>query len=103
MEGRAFQAGDWVVYRRTKHSEVPGPRAHDVSPFPGGDMYSYVVDKFWVVLEVESDGGLLLRTPGGKEHRTKGDDPNLRRPTWWERLRYGNRFRSAEHADAVAT
>ncbi len=103
MRRNALQPGDWVVYRRTKYSETPGPRAHDVSPTRGGDMYSYVVDKFWVVSEIDDEGQLLLRTRTGKTHRVKPNDPNLRRPTWWERFRFGERFRDASTDQRVAS
>jgi len=57
-----------------------------------GDGYSYNVDKFWVVARVLDDGRLLVVTRRGKEHVVDPGDPNLRRASWWERLKYQRRF-----------
>lgn len=86
-----FEVGDWVVYRKTKHSVSPGPRATKIKPSPGGEEYSYQVDKYWVVSEVHADH-LVLHTRRGKRHEVSLDDPNLRRPTWWERWWHRQRF-----------
>ena len=79
-----FAPGDWVIYRKSKRSPVPGPRAKQIAPSVHGDDYGYVVDKFWIVQEVLPDGRLRLRTRRGKDHQIAPDDPNLRRPRWWE-------------------
>jgi hypothetical protein len=92
MHTRKFAPGDWVIYRKTKHSEHPGPRASNVSPARNGDGYSYTVDKYWIVREVLSDGSLLLRTRRGKEHTVAPDDLKLRRANWFQRLFYRSRF-----------
>ena len=84
--------GDWVIYRLTKYSTHPGPRAKGVRPQPAGDDYSYVVDKFWVVADVEEDGRLRLRTRKGKERVVDAKDRNLRSPRLWERVIYRSRF-----------
>ena len=95
MVSRAFQIGDRVVYRRTKFSKFPGKRAHDVTPLPRGEAYSYVVDKLWVVADVEDDGQLVLVTRRGKRHSVSPDDLNLRRANWWEKFRFRRRFEEA--------
>lgn len=87
-----FEVGDRVIYRVTKHSSHPGPRARDVRGAPQGETYSYAVDKFWVIAGGSDDGRLLLRTRRGKEHLVRPDDPNLRQARWWERLFYSHRF-----------
>ena len=93
MSKRQFEPGDPVVYRKAKHSTRPGPRAKEVVPARYGDDYSYLVDKFWVVLQKSDDQRqLVLMTRQGKKHHVSTDDPNLRRPNLWERLRYRNRF-----------
>ncbi len=97
-----FKIGDRVIYRLTKHSTHPGPRAKDVRPQPAGDDYSYVVDKFWVVAEVEADGRLRLRTRKGKERVVDSHDANLRSPRLWERIIYRSRFPRLEE-DAGAS
>ena len=92
MGSRKYQVGDWVIYRRAKHSNRPGPRAKNVTSSPKGDGYSYTVDKFWVVDDVRSDGRLLLKTRLGKEHLVEVDDPQMHHARWWERLLYRQRF-----------
>ncbi|MCA9057064.1 MAG: hypothetical protein KDA85_01135 [Planctomycetaceae bacterium] len=89
-----FQIGDWVVYRKTKFSNHPGPRAHNLYAARNGDQYTYTVDKFWVVAAINEDGMLLLQTRRGKQHTVRPNDPLLRHPTWLERWRYRTRFPS---------
>lgn len=96
---RSFQPGDWVVFRRIKHTTHPGPRARDIHATEHGDNYSYIVDKFWIVDEVLADGRLILRTRRGKTHTVRADDPNLRSATLWERLRYRARFVELKSTD----
>lgn len=87
----AFKVGEPIIYRRAKTSPHPGPRAEDVRPTPAGEDYTYCVDKFWVVVEPR-EHQILVRTRRGKEHWLRVEDPNLRRPHWWERLIYRDRF-----------
>jgi len=47
-----YKPGDLVIYTVTKQSPHPGPRARGIQPSEGGEDYAYVVDKFWMVLEV---------------------------------------------------
>jgi hypothetical protein len=86
-----FKVNDWVVYTREKHSLSPGPRAKNISPSTHGEMYSYEVDKYWVVSQVHQDS-LILETRTGKQHRVAMNDRRLRHPSWWERLFYADRF-----------
>ena len=86
------KTGDWMIYRKTKFSTTPGPRASAVAPSRHGEGYSYIVDKFWVVAETLGDNRLRLRTRRGKEHVIRADDPNLRPARWWENLFFGSRF-----------
>lgn len=90
--------GDRVVYRKTKFSTSPGPRAKEVAPAAHGDLYSYYVDKFWVVTDALPDGRVRLRTRKGKERVVSVDDPNLRPARWWERWLYRERFRAIDAA-----
>ncbi|TWT35107.1 hypothetical protein KOR42_52020 [Thalassoglobus neptunius] len=94
--GQEFQAGDWVIYHKTKWSSHPGPRARDIKPSPGGDQYAYCIDKFWVVDEVRSDGSIVLITRTGKRHILDSETPTLRRATWFDRLRFRSRFEAVE-------
>jgi hypothetical protein len=98
LTGNGIQTGDWIIYRKTKFSTHPGPRAQNVSPAEHGDEYAYTVDKFWIVAEVRSDGTLLLRTRKGKAHAVRADDPNLRKANWWDRWRFRERFESIDAA-----
>jgi hypothetical protein len=92
MIRREYKPGEPVVYRVTKCTPHPGPRAEDIHPAPRGENYTYQVDKFWVVEEVLPGGKLRLRTRQGKEHEIDAHDPRLHHATWWERLLYRQRF-----------
>ncbi|MEM1224319.1 MAG: hypothetical protein AAGJ40_01415 [Planctomycetota bacterium] len=93
---KRWQAGDWVVYRKTKRSKNPGRRAANVQATRKGETYAYVVDKFWVVEQVLDDCTLLVRTPGGKRNAISIDDPNLMKAGLIARIRWGERFRRIE-------
>lgn len=92
--------GDKVVYSKEKASLSPGPRAKDISPAPKGDEYSYIVEKYWTLRDVRSDGTLVLVTRRGKEHEVAADDPRLRRANFWEKLFLRDRFPRIEAGDA---
>ncbi|MCA9069057.1 MAG: hypothetical protein KDA84_09050 [Planctomycetaceae bacterium] len=92
MKKHGYQVGDWVIYRKSKQSPVPGPRAQQVTPSKRGEVYSYVVDKFWIVVEVLENHQIRLRTRRGKEHKIPMNDPNLRATRFWERWVYRSRF-----------
>ena len=68
-----FKVGDCVVYRKTKHSTHPGPRARSINPNPNGDEYTYLVDKYWVVEDVLSD------EQGGSEDSSRQTTHNFSR------------------------
>jgi hypothetical protein len=87
-----FKAGDPVVYRKQKFSVRPGPHAMCVSPAPGGDDYSYFVDKLWRVVAVLPAGKVEVCTRRGKRHAVAQDDPALRHASWWERGFHRRRF-----------
>jgi hypothetical protein len=91
MSLHRYSLGDWVVYRKTKHSTSPGPRAKEISPEPNGEAYSYCVEKFWAVTKIDN-GRVTLSTRRGKQHVVEPSDPNLRPARWWERLFYRDRF-----------
>jgi hypothetical protein len=88
----SFKPGDFVVYRKQKFSFHPGPHAREVCPAPNGDSYSYRVDKFWRVVEVQPGRQVVVCTRRGKRHTLRDDDPALRRARWWERLLLWDRF-----------
>jgi len=87
-----FKPGDRIVYRQTKHSNHPTPRAVEVRPEPNGEFYTYDVLKYWIVAGVKADGQILVVTRRGKQRTIQTDDPALRRARWWERLLFASRF-----------
>ncbi len=93
MGSDRFKKGDPVVFTKTKSSTRPGPRAEAIAPAGHGDSYSYLVRKFWTVID-NADNRLLVRTRTGKQHWVHVDDPALRAPTWWEQFKYRERFPS---------
>jgi hypothetical protein len=92
MRWHSYKPGDRVVFRVSKHSRRPGPRARGIWPAPHGDTYRYQVDKFWVVSEVSDNGDVIVRTRRGKTRRLAASDLNLRPATWWERWWRNARF-----------
>ncbi len=92
MWQRRYKPGDSVVYRKSKFTTHPGPRAQGVRASTKGDYYAYFVDKFWVVRKVLADGVLLVETRRGKTHLIDQCDPNLRRPSLMQRFLYRDRF-----------
>ena len=92
-----WSPGDWAVYRKSKRSTSPGPRAAHVVASSKGEEYTYVVDKFWVVQDLLPEDRLLLRTAKGKTHVIDSSDPNLRRASWLQRLVWRHRFHEVEH------
>jgi len=95
MPTEQFRKGDPIIFAKTKFSPHPGPRAENIDPSSQGETYSYLVKKFWTVLECRDDH-LLVQTRRGKTHRVKLSDPALRTPSWWEQFRYRERFPSLD-------
>lgn len=81
-----YSPGDRVVYRKTKHSEHPCPRAENIHPFPHGEGYTYCVPKLWLVVDKVDEETLEVTTPGGKRHKVRTDDPHLHKAGPLERL-----------------
>lgn len=92
MRTRMFKPGDPVIFRKSKLSTRPGPRAEEIHPAPRGETYSYEVDKFWVVVETREDGTVVVETRRGKQHVIDANHPRLRHINLWERLFYRSRF-----------
>ena len=92
MAQNQFSPGDPVIYRKFKYGSSPGPRATEIAPDPRGEWYAYHVDKYWIVAEQPDEATLIVLTRRGKRHRVRLDDPNLRRPKWWERWWHAGRF-----------
>jgi len=92
MPGRHFHRGELVIYRAAKCSSHPGPRAQLVDPAPQGELYSYEVEKFWIVLGEQPDGTVELMTRTGKIRHVSAEDTRLRPARWWERWWFRRRF-----------
>jgi len=84
--------GDFLIYRKTKSSTRPGPRARNVQAAENGDDYWYEVDKFWTLSDVRDDGRLVATTRTGKQIVLDPEDERLRKARLFERLRYRTRF-----------
>ena len=91
LRGR-LQPGAPIVYRMVETSTRPGPEARDIHPAERGDLYYYLITKYWRVEEVLQDGWIVAITPLMEHIRLRRDDPNLRKANLLERLRYGARF-----------
>ncbi len=89
---RRLQPGVPIVYRMAESSTRPGPEARDIRPAERGDLYYYLIKKYWRVEEVLQDGRIVAVTPLMEHHYLRRDDPNLRKANLLERLRYGARF-----------
>ncbi|TWU35789.1 hypothetical protein Q31b_52240 [Novipirellula aureliae] len=87
-----WKTGDWVIYRKQKNSKSPGQRASNVHPASKGDLYHYVVDKYWIVEKVLDNGDIQLGTRRGKTHQVNPKDSLLRHASWWQRLLYRRRY-----------
>lgn len=96
-----FRPGDWIVYRVSKYSSHPTKRALDVRPELYGEKYAYDVEKFWAVVDVLSDGRLLVQTRRGKQRVIDGDDSRLRHASFWEQLFYRNRFPAIQSSSFI--
>lgn len=81
-----------IVYRMVETSTHPGPGAEDIHPAERGDLYYYLITKYWRVEEVQQDGWIVAITPLMEHIYLRRDDPNLRKANLLERLRYGARF-----------
>lgn len=94
MKRLAYKKGDWVIYRMQKTSDHPGPRAQIRSAAPRGDLYNYIVDKFWIVNDVMDNGRVDVVTRRGKHRIIETTDPRLRKASWLERIFFAGRFRT---------
>jgi hypothetical protein len=87
-----FQPGDLVIYTVSKQGLRPGPRAREIQPVPNGEDYTYVVDKFWMVQQLAEGDRLIIITRRGKTREVSCSDPLLRKASWWQKLRFRDRF-----------
>jgi hypothetical protein len=84
---RRFSTGEPVVFE-----EFQGrPSAQNGNTIRSADVAN-VVYHYMTVMESREKGTLVLLTQTGQLHVTHNNNPNLRRASWWERLRYPGRF-----------
>lgn len=96
----AYYVGEPVVYRATKYSSHPTPRAVHVQPESKGEGYVYEVNKYWTVAEVEGNDVVVV-TRRGKYHRLSATSDELRPAAWWEKLAYRSRFPALESLNSL--
>lgn len=101
MQNHPFKPGDLVIYKLPKQGPTPGPRASSIHPSRGGEDYSYVVGKYWMVAEVLPQNQLRLVTRRGKHRVVSADDPLLSKAGWWQRFRHRGRFPAPELLQVV--
>ncbi len=78
--------------RVTRNSTRLPPGAKQVVPSLRGESYSYVLDKFWLVMGKADSGKLRVRTRRGREFQIDPDDRRLRAATWRERAVWRHKF-----------
>lgn len=77
--------GDRVVYHKPKHSDRPSPRAKQIHPARYGESYQYVIDKYWIVINVDEElQKLVVKTRRGKKHVLDMSDKHMRKAYIWE-------------------
>jgi hypothetical protein len=91
LRGR-LQPGAPIVYRVVESSTHPTAEARQIRPAERGELYYYLITKYWRVEEVLQDGWIVALTPLMEHIRLRRDDPNLRKANLFERLRHGARF-----------
>lgn len=87
-----IRPGDFVVFSKSKYSSHPSPRAKAIHPTQHGEFYSYIIEKFWKVVQVIDDGTIEVETRRGKRHRLDKNTPLLRRAGLLHQLIYRDRF-----------
>ena len=89
---RRFRAGAPIIYRAIATSAPLGREAHQVQVASKGEFYYYVTHKYWRVEEVRPDGIIVARSSLMEQYFLRPNDPNLRKASFFERLRYATRF-----------
>ena len=77
---------------RQETSDHPVQDARQVYPAEKGESYYYVRDKYWRVEKVLQDGWIVARTALMEQYYLRRNDPNLRKASLLERLKYASRF-----------
>lgn len=85
---RRFSTGEPVVFEEVQR-QASTVNGNNVQPQENADG---VVYHYMTVMESREKGTLVLLTNSGQLHVTHNNNPNLRRASWWERLRHPGRF-----------
>ncbi len=89
---RQLEVGVPIIYRVVEASNHPGPEAREIHPSAQGELYYYLTMKYWRVEQILEDGWIVALTPLMEHQYLRRDDPNLRRASLVERLRFAARF-----------
>lgn len=89
---KRLRAGAPIVYRVQETSTCPSPDAVSVYPSERGESYDYLANRYWRVEEVIEDDWIVALTPLMEHQYLRRNDPNLRKASLLERLRYAGRF-----------
>jgi len=87
-----IKPGEFVVFSKLKTSSHPSPRAKAIHPAQHGESYSYIIDKFWKVVQVVDDETIEVETRRGKRHRLDKNTPQMRKAGLLHQLVYRDRF-----------
>jgi hypothetical protein len=90
-------------YTATVNSRpAPAAKARDIDASEHGDLYSFTTDEYWVVMEMRTDGRVLIGTKRGEANLIDACDLKLRHATLWERIRYRSEFIATQRAMHVS-
>jgi len=87
-----IKVGEFVVFSKLKTSSHPSPRAKAIRPAQHGEYYSYIIDKFWKVVQVFDDETIEVETRRGKRHRLNKNTPLMRKAGLLHQLLSRHRF-----------
>ena len=87
-----LRPGAPIVYRLAESSTQPDRDGGELHSAERGDLYYYLITKYWRVEKVLQDGWVVAITPLMEHIYLRRDDPGLRKANLLERLRYGARF-----------
>jgi hypothetical protein len=83
---RGYARGDCVIYRKTKQKSRPARRARNIHLAPKGETYTYDIDKYCCILELNEEGDAVLLTRRGGRLTVAVSNSRLRPARWWERI-----------------
>ena len=87
-----IKVGEFVVFSKLKTSSHPSPRAKAIHPAQHGEYYSYIIEKFWKVVQVIDDETIEVETRRGKRHRLNKNTLLMRKAGLLHQLFSRHRF-----------